>query len=76
VFGTQNIAGEKVIKTRSIPIRFSDAELLLINEAAHLIGENRSEFIRNAAKEKARKIIRLKRKEKEDEQQTAVVLRL
>jgi uncharacterized protein (DUF1778 family) len=63
--------GAKVIKTRSIPVRFSEAELLLIAEAAQLVGENRAEFLRAAAKERARKILR--RKQKQDEQQSPVV---
>ncbi|WP_019500865.1 DUF1778 domain-containing protein [Pseudanabaena sp. PCC 6802] len=44
------------LKTRTLPVRLSDAEFDLIDAAARALGENRSEFLRNAAKEKANKI--------------------
>lgn len=40
-----------------IPIRFSSVELELIHTVILLAGENRSEFIRNAAKAKAEQLM-------------------
>lgn len=40
-----------------VPIRFSSIELELIHTAILLAGENRSEFIRNAAKAKAEQLL-------------------
>lgn len=45
------------LKTRSLPIRLSQPEIEMIETAASLCGENRSEFVRNAAKEKANSLI-------------------
>ena len=48
----------KAPRTSSIPIRLSEPEISLLEKAAELLGENRSEFVRNAAKEKAMEIVR------------------
>jgi uncharacterized protein (DUF1778 family) len=44
-------------RTFSIPIRLSQAEINLIEKAAHLVGDNRGAFVRAAAKEKALEIL-------------------
>lgn len=43
----------KPVKKNVVPVRFSDAQMIAIDEAAALIGENRSEFVREAAKARA-----------------------
>jgi len=58
----------KPVKTRSIPVRLSSPEIDLIKLAADLLGETRSEFVRNAAKEKANKILEEKRDISNDSQ--------
>lgn len=45
------------LRTRSIPIRVSDPEIELIEKAAAVCGENRSEFVRFAAKERAKNLL-------------------
>jgi uncharacterized protein (DUF1778 family) len=43
----------KKLKTESLPVRMSQPELDLIIAAAQVVGESRSEFLRNAAKKRA-----------------------
>lgn len=42
-----------LVKKNVVPVRFSDAQMIAIDEAAALMGENRSEFVREAAKARA-----------------------
>lgn len=47
----------KLPRSFSIPIRLSRPEIDLIEKAADLVGENRAEFVRGAAKQKAMDVI-------------------
>lgn len=54
-----------VNKTMSIPIRLSKQQVELIRDAATASGENRAEFMRTAALDRAKQIIK-ESKEKDD----------
>lgn len=46
------------VKTQVIPIRFSAAEMLMIEKAAELMGENRTHFMRLTVKERCLKLFK------------------
>lgn len=60
---------KSLVPTREniVPIRLSDVELELLLDGAATAGVNRCEFIREAAKEKARRLTRRKKTDDGDE---------
>lgn len=61
----ENRVPRLVNKTMSIPIRLSRKQVELIKDAATASGENRAEFMRTAALNRAKEIIK-ENKEKDD----------
>lgn len=56
-----------VVKTMPVPVRLSKKQVELIEGAATASGENRAEFIRNAALDRAKQITK-ENKEKDDDE--------
>jgi len=46
------------VKTQVIPIRFSDAEIKMVEKAAELMGENRTHFMRLTVKDRCLKVFK------------------
>lgn len=44
------------VKTQVIPIRFSEAEIRMVEKAAELMGENRTHFMRLTVKERCLRV--------------------